>query len=165
VPTSQNLPIEKIYVPLDKRKKIDEQTVQQIAESILNDGQRVPIVVRSDGDRFVLIDGSHRLEACKALGETTILGVLSSAPVAAQKPAASYELSAEAERQKMQRLRQLRLEKEAAEARATVPYRQPTPQQPQNSRRRSNSRSGAEVARPKTLSEWIESREREGFKI
>jgi hypothetical protein len=164
VPTSQNLPIEKIYVPLDKRKRIDEQTVQEIAESILNDGQQVPIVVRSDGDRFVLLDGSHRLEACKALGETTILGVLSSAAVAAQKPATSYELSAEAERQKMQRLRQLRLEKEAAEAQATVPHRQPAPQQPRNERR-SNSRSGPEAARPKTLSEWIEGRERDGFKI
>jgi hypothetical protein len=28
----------------------------------------------ADGDRFVLIEGLHRLEACKALGEATIVG-------------------------------------------------------------------------------------------
>jgi len=32
--------------------------------------------VRQDGDRFVLVEGLHRLEACKALGEETILGFL-----------------------------------------------------------------------------------------
>ncbi|WP_371823115.1 ParB N-terminal domain-containing protein [Microvirga sp. HBU67558] len=32
----------------------------------------MPIPVRPDGQRFVLVEGLHRLEACKALGETTI---------------------------------------------------------------------------------------------
>ena len=40
----------------------------------------VPILVRPDGDRFVLIHGLHRLEACKALGEETIYGYLTQAP-------------------------------------------------------------------------------------
>ena len=31
-------------------------------------GQETPILVRSDGSRFVLVEGLHRLEACKALG-------------------------------------------------------------------------------------------------
>ena len=35
-------------------------------------GQQTPILVRRDGDRFVLVEGLHRLEACKKLGETTI---------------------------------------------------------------------------------------------
>nr|WP_262300177.1 ParB N-terminal domain-containing protein [Microvirga sp. HBU67692] len=35
-------------------------------------GQEPPILVRPDGKRFVLGEGFHRLEACKALGETTV---------------------------------------------------------------------------------------------
>jgi sulfiredoxin len=35
-----------------------------------------PIRVRADGDRFVLVEGLHRLEAMKALGEKTIEGYL-----------------------------------------------------------------------------------------
>ena len=31
-------------------------------------------MVRADGARFVLVDGLHRLEAAKALGEKTIVG-------------------------------------------------------------------------------------------
>jgi sulfiredoxin len=31
-------------------------------------------MVRSDGARFVLVEGLHRLEAAKALGEKTIVG-------------------------------------------------------------------------------------------
>ena len=44
--------------------------------SILEVGQRSPILVRRDGARLVLVEGLHRLEACKALGETTIAGYL-----------------------------------------------------------------------------------------
>jgi hypothetical protein len=174
----QSLPVEKIYVPLSKRKTVDERLVQQIAESILNDGQQVPVAVRPDGDRFVLLDGYHRLEACKALGETTILGILTSAPVAValQKPAAAYEVNAEAERQKMQRLRQLRLEKEAAESLATslsaTKMGEGSKQPSRNAERQSSpkerlgrSRTAPLIARPKTLSEWLESRERDGFSV
>jgi hypothetical protein len=32
-----------------------------------------PILVRADGARFVLVEGLHRLEAAKALGEETIV--------------------------------------------------------------------------------------------
>ncbi len=38
----------------------------------MEDGLQTPIGVRRDGDRFVLVSGLHRLEACKALGEETI---------------------------------------------------------------------------------------------
>ncbi|MGB7010806.1 MAG: ParB N-terminal domain-containing protein, partial [Pseudolabrys sp.] len=40
----------------------------------LADGQKTPILVREDGARFVLIEGLHRLEAAKSLGEQTIMG-------------------------------------------------------------------------------------------
>jgi hypothetical protein len=36
--------------------------------------KQTPILVRQDGERFVLAEGLHRLEACRQLGETTILG-------------------------------------------------------------------------------------------
>jgi hypothetical protein len=32
--------------------------------------------VRKDGERFVLVEGLHRLEACRQLGEKTIIGYL-----------------------------------------------------------------------------------------
>jgi ParB-like chromosome segregation protein Spo0J len=41
---------------------------------MLKDGQQVPIKVRPDGERFVLIEGLHRLEAARSLGDTTING-------------------------------------------------------------------------------------------
>jgi ParB-like chromosome segregation protein Spo0J len=39
---------------------------------MMEKGQQAPILVRPDGHRFVLVEGLHRLEACKALGETTV---------------------------------------------------------------------------------------------
>jgi ParB-like chromosome segregation protein Spo0J len=69
-------PIADIYVPVKRRAEIDSHKVQEIAESILEKGQQTPILVRKDGERFVLVEGLHRLEACKSLGEATIAGYL-----------------------------------------------------------------------------------------
>jgi ParB-like chromosome segregation protein Spo0J len=66
--------IAKIYVPAKRRATLDPMKAQQIAESILQVGLQTPILVRPDGERFVLIEGLHRLEACKQLGEQTIVG-------------------------------------------------------------------------------------------
>jgi sulfiredoxin len=63
-----------IYVPVKRRAMLDPKKVQEIAESILQVGLQSPILVRQDGDRFVLVEGLHRLEACKQLGEETIVG-------------------------------------------------------------------------------------------
>lgn len=68
--------IDEIYVPVKRRKTLDSKVVNEIAESMLQNGQQIPILVRRDGDRFVLVDGFHRLEACKALGEETIAGFI-----------------------------------------------------------------------------------------
>jgi ParB-like chromosome segregation protein Spo0J len=65
-----------IYVPVKRRALLKPQTVQEIAQSMLEVGQQTPILVRRDGDRFVLVHGLHRLEACKALGEETIVGYI-----------------------------------------------------------------------------------------
>ncbi len=72
----KELKIDDIYVPVKRRASRKQQTVDALAASILEDGQRVPIQVRQDGKRLVLIEGLHRLEACRALGEDTVLGIL-----------------------------------------------------------------------------------------
>jgi sulfiredoxin len=59
-----------------RRATLKPETVRELANNILENGQQTPILVRRDGDRFVLVEGLHRLEACKALGEETILGYL-----------------------------------------------------------------------------------------
>lgn len=69
-------PVDKIYVPAAKRKTLDSAKVHAIAEDWLANGQKTPIQVREDGDRFVLVEGLHRLEAAKKLGEQTITGIL-----------------------------------------------------------------------------------------
>ena len=68
--------IANIYVPVKRRATLDPKKVQAIAESMLQVGQQSPILVRQDGERFVLVEGLHRLEACKQLGEDTIVGYL-----------------------------------------------------------------------------------------
>ncbi len=67
-----SIKIEQIYVPQALRKPVDAEKVQQLAESIAANGLQSPILVRHDKTRYVLVSGLHRLEACKALGETTI---------------------------------------------------------------------------------------------
>jgi ParB-like chromosome segregation protein Spo0J len=70
----ESFAIANIYVPVKRRASLDAKRVDEIAASILADGQQTPILVRPDGARFVLVEGLHRLEACKALGEATIFG-------------------------------------------------------------------------------------------
>ncbi len=72
----QILKIEDIHVPVKRQKTLDPKVVNEIAESMLEEGQRTPIWVRQGNKRFVLVEGLHRLEACKALGEETIVGLL-----------------------------------------------------------------------------------------
>ena len=71
---SKAFAIASIYVPVRRRATLDPEKVQAIAQSMLETGQKAPILVRQDGDRLVLIEGLHRLEACRSLGEETILG-------------------------------------------------------------------------------------------
>jgi len=65
-----------IYVPAARRQTVDLPTVEALAESILEQGQTDPIMVRTDGKRFILVEGLQRLEACRLLGEKTIIGIL-----------------------------------------------------------------------------------------
>ncbi|MGY4624790.1 chromosome partitioning protein ParB [Bradyrhizobium sp. USDA 4486] len=161
MPKPESFPIEKIFVPAKQMKAIRPEIVGEIAESILDIGQQAPISVRLDGDRLVLVEGLHRLEACKALGETTILGVLVPAELAHHKPLLSERPEIEAERIKMARLKQLRLEKEAAEASIAelkgVGAKEATRTRPTKGIRDNPKASPGRTARskPKTLSDWI----------
>ena len=70
----ENFPIADIYVPVKRRATLDPKKVDELVASMLKDGQQTPIMVRPDGSRFVLVEGLHRLEACKKLGDTVIAG-------------------------------------------------------------------------------------------
>ncbi|MDU8946474.1 ParB N-terminal domain-containing protein [Ovoidimarina sediminis] len=70
----ETLPIATIRVPVKRVKTLEEARVMALAEDMLENGQLTPIRVRADGDGYVLIEGLHRLEAMKALGEQTIEG-------------------------------------------------------------------------------------------
>lgn len=65
------LPLDDIYVPLRLREPVDEAKVMTLAEAILDEGLKVPVEVRRDGSRYVLVHGRHRIEALRSLGETT----------------------------------------------------------------------------------------------
>lgn len=64
--------VEKVYVPTARRATLHPETVRTLAEDILENGMKTPIQVRPDGQRYVLVEGLHRLEAAKWLGEPTI---------------------------------------------------------------------------------------------
>jgi ParB-like chromosome segregation protein Spo0J len=76
----QTFEISRIYVPVKRSKTLEPAKVDALAEDMLEHGQTTPISVRADkkdGDgRYVLVEGLHRLEALKALGETTVTGFL-----------------------------------------------------------------------------------------
>jgi uncharacterized ParB-like nuclease family protein len=170
----ESFPIDRIYVPVKRRKALNAEIVQQIAESILEIGQQAPIHVRPDEGRLVLVEGLHRLEACKALGETTIMGLTVSPEVAQQRMHLPHDVE-EAERQKMTRLRKLRLEQEAAEKSGVtsrpdmamksqmVPQERPTKHVRNNLKSSPSPPDGrARRSTPKTLSEWLAQKERNG---
>jgi len=167
MPRPESFPIEKIYVPVKRKKEIKPEVVEEIAGSILEIGQQAPILVRPDEGRYVLVEGLHRLEACKALGETTIIGILVSAEPTQQNRPLRENPDAEAERDKMARLKKLRLEKEAAERSAAVLSgfmgAQLVRTHPKGGRDNPKATaSGKSGSAPKTLSEWIIQQKRDG---
>ena len=72
----ETITIADIYVPTKRRGTLEQKRVDEIAASILDKGLQAPILVRADGARLVLVEGLHRLEAAKALGEKTIIAFL-----------------------------------------------------------------------------------------
>ena len=80
----QQFEIESVRVPVKRARTLEPARVEALAEDMLEHGQKVPIRVRADPDRpgaFVLIEGLHRLEALRALGEETVEGIVVQARV------------------------------------------------------------------------------------
>lgn len=73
------LKIDEIYVPAERRKELDPDRSNAIAEKIMEGEEQTPIQVRQGKGRYVLIKGVNRLEARKALGDTSIQAYIVSA--------------------------------------------------------------------------------------
>jgi ParB-like chromosome segregation protein Spo0J len=69
---SVRIPIAEIYVPTKRKHTLDQGQADALAESIMEEGLKLPISVRKGNGRYVLQEGLHRLEACRSLGEETI---------------------------------------------------------------------------------------------
>jgi ParB family chromosome partitioning protein len=64
-----NLDVSKIDPsPYQPRQSFPESEIQELAQTIVNQGQLTPIVVREKGSRWELVDGERRLRAVKAIG-------------------------------------------------------------------------------------------------
>jgi ParB/RepB/Spo0J family partition protein len=72
--------IDEIYVPAKRRDEIDPARIESLAESILEEGLKVPISVRQGKGRYVLVAGLQRLEAMRALGEDSITAIVVGSP-------------------------------------------------------------------------------------
>jgi len=72
----QDIAITDVRVPAKRAKTLEPAKVQEIAEDMLENGQVTAIRVRAAGDGFILVEGMHRLEALKALGEETVKAYL-----------------------------------------------------------------------------------------
>ncbi|MEJ6389665.1 ParB/RepB/Spo0J family partition protein [Gymnodinialimonas ulvae] len=72
MPNPIPLRIEDIYVPAKRKKTLEAEKVDALANDILENGQTTPIRVREGKGRYVLLEGYHRLEALRALGEERV---------------------------------------------------------------------------------------------
>jgi ParB-like chromosome segregation protein Spo0J len=73
---SVQIPIAEIYVPTKRKQTLKQAQVDALAQSIMEEGLKMPIWVRKGNGRYVLQEGLHRLEACRALGEETIESII-----------------------------------------------------------------------------------------
>ena len=77
---ARTLPIQAIRVPVKRVRTLEPAKVETLAEDMLENGQKIPIRCRVDpkggGDTFILVEGYHRLEALRALGEETVTAYL-----------------------------------------------------------------------------------------
>tara|TARA_Y100000588_G_C13911879_1_gene777517 strand:- start:436 stop:699 length:264 start_codon:yes stop_codon:yes gene_type:complete len=70
---SEHIKVAEIYVPTKRRNALEDAKIEELAESILEEGQKVPIQVRRDAKKgFIVVNGAYRMETVKLLGEDTI---------------------------------------------------------------------------------------------
>ena len=73
---TRKLAVDDVYIPVKRKKTLKPDKVNAIAESMTDAGQKTPIQVREDNGRLVLVEGLHRLEACRAVSKDTIKAIL-----------------------------------------------------------------------------------------
>lgn len=71
-----NIALDEIYIPIKLVHSADAGRVETVADEFIETGRMIPVRVRHDGKRYVLVNGVHRVEACKALGEKEISAYL-----------------------------------------------------------------------------------------
>ena len=85
-----NLPVDKIYPnPYQPRKVFNEDEIEKLSESIKENGLLQPVIVRKQGNRFILIAGERRLRAVKKAGLKEIKAIVTECET---KDAAIYAL-------------------------------------------------------------------------
>lgn len=71
------LPLEKVYPnPNQPRKIFDKQALEELAQSIRENGVLQPVLVRSIGGRFQIVSGERRFRASKMAGMKKIPAVI-----------------------------------------------------------------------------------------
>ncbi len=77
MPVKEIFAIADVRIPVKRKKTLDPGKVSDIAEDMLENGQTTPIRLRTGKTGgYVLIEGYHRLEALRALGEDKVEGYL-----------------------------------------------------------------------------------------
>ena len=69
---TKTIAIADIYIPAKRKRTLDQAKVDELAESVMEEGLKIPIQVRQDGEKVILVEGLHRLEASRALGDEEI---------------------------------------------------------------------------------------------
>lgn len=68
----QSVAIADVRVPAKRGRTLDTAKRDLLAEDLIEHGQTTPIQVRLDGSGYILVEGLHRLEALRELGETMV---------------------------------------------------------------------------------------------
>jgi hypothetical protein len=71
-PQTKMIRLADIAVPPDRLRQLHSEVVDELAESIKQQGQLQPIIIRPQDSGYVLVVGSHRLEAVRKLGHEAI---------------------------------------------------------------------------------------------
>ncbi|HAE39080.1 MAG TPA: chromosome partitioning protein ParB, partial [Candidatus Riflebacteria bacterium] len=71
------LPLDRVYPnPNQPRKIFDKQALDELAQSIRENGILQPVLVRKIGDRYQIVSGERRYRASKLAGARTIPAVI-----------------------------------------------------------------------------------------
>lgn len=62
--------------PDQPRKKFSDESIVELSQSIENSGQRLPIEVVDDGEKYIILTGERRWRACKLTAARTVRAIL-----------------------------------------------------------------------------------------